>query len=331
MYRPLIQSYDSTVQLYSPLIQSYDSAVQSYRPLVQSHDSAIQPYRSHLLSSPQTPHPEPPLMPNWNSGVLWNSGALWGPASPQPPLKQHTQTKRHQRTMKRQPYYPKSLDAQPEWHFNYADRLSELGAGIGLLPADITASVNDSRHLGYALGVWLTKVREFGPGVTGELETLRYGTGTTAFELPDFVAPTPPAGLTPVLPGALNRVFKYVQTIKSAPGYTEGIGILMRIVGQEDTIEHLSPELTLKVEQGPTCQCVRIRFKKWEHYAIALYSKRGTNDWELLGIDTDSPYIDERPLLNPAQPELRSYRARFWDAGTETGDWTDITTTTVAP
>lgn len=270
-------------------------------------------------------------MATWSSGVLWNSGALWGPASPQPPLKQHRQIQRHTRTMKRQPYYPTRLEAQPEWHFNYADRLTEYGAGLGLLPADITASVNDSRHLGYALGVWLTKVREFGPGVTGELETLRYGTGTTPFELPEFVAPAPPSGLTPVLPGALNRIFKFVQTIKSAPDYTEGIGLLMGIVGQEDTIDHPFPELSLKIEQGPACQCVRIRFKKWDNYAVALYSKRGTTDWELLGIASESPYSDERPLLVAGQPEVRSYRARFWDAGTENGDWTPISTTPVAP
>jgi hypothetical protein len=28
------------------------------------------------------------------------------------------------------------------------------------------------------------------------------------FELPEFIAPAPPAGLTDVLPGALNRIFK---------------------------------------------------------------------------------------------------------------------------
>ena len=103
--------------------------------------------------------------------------------------------------MKRQPYYPKQLADQPEWHFNYADRLTENGAAMGLLPADVTASANDSRHLGYALGIWLTQVREFGPGSTAELETLKFGSGGSPFELPVFTPPAPPAGLTPVLPG----------------------------------------------------------------------------------------------------------------------------------
>ena len=266
----------------------------------------------------------------WNSGVLWDSGTLWGPASPAPPL----QTNNHRRhrtrtTMKRQPYYPRLLSDQPEWHFNYADQLDAQGEALGLVPAEVAASSNDSRQLGYALGVWLTKVREFGPGATGELETLRYGVGPGPFVLPSFTAPTPPPALTPVAPGALYRIFDYVQTIKRASGYTEGIGLLLGIVGQEDAAEHSAPEIFLKAEQGTGCQCVKVRFKKFGHYAIALYSRRGGGAWELLGIDVESPYLDERALLIAAQPEIRDYRARFWDSGSESGDWTDVASITV--
>lgn len=268
--------------------------------------------------------------PTWNSGLLWSSSSLWGPASPPPPLVRYNPNQR-QRTMKRQPYYPRLLADQPEWHFNYADRLAENGAALGLLAADVTASVNDSRQLGYGLGAWLTKVREFGPGATGELETLKFGTGGTAFELPAFEAPTPPAGLTAVLPGALGRIFKYVQTIKSAPGYTEGLGLLLGIVGGEDTVEHPAPEFSLKTETGDGCHCVKVRFKKFGHYAVVIYSRRGGGGWELLGIDTGSPYEDDRPLLVPGQPEVREYKLRFWDDGEENGDWTDVASITVSP
>jgi hypothetical protein len=283
----------------------------------------------HTARRPTT---EDSLMPTptWNSGLLWSSSSLWGPASPPPPLVRYNPNQR-QRTMKRQPYYPRLLADQPEWHFNYADRLAENGAALGLLAADVTASVNDSRQLGYGLGAWLTKVREFGPGATGELETLKFGTGGTAFELPAFEAPTPPAGLTAVLPGALGRIFKYVQTIKSAPGYTEGLGLLLGIVGGEDTVEHPAPEFSLKTETGDGCHCVKVRFKKFGHYAVVIYSRRGGGGWELLGIDTGSPYEDDRPLLVPGQPEVREYKLRFWDDGEENGDWTDVASITVSP
>lgn len=268
-------------------------------------------------------------MPTWNSGSTWNSGLFWGPASPPTPLVRY-QPKPRKHTMKRQEYYPTRLGDQPEWHFNYADRLTENGAAMGLLPADVAASANDSRHLGYALGTWLTQVREFGPGSTAELETLKLGTGGSPFELPVFTPPTPPAGLTPVLPGALGRIFRYVQAIKSAPGYTEGLGLLLGIVGGEDTVEHPAPEFSLKTELGDGCHCVKIRFKKFGHYAVAVYSKRGSGGWELLGIDTGSPYEDERPLLVPGQPEVREYKLRFWDDGEENGNWTDVASATVS-
>lgn len=268
-------------------------------------------------------------MPAWNSGQLWSSGTLWGPSPiPVPVLIPNNATKR--KTMKRQVYYPKRLSAQPEWHSNYADRLLEKGADLGLLAAEVTASANDSRHLAYSLGPWLTKVRDFGPGSTGELDTLKYGTGPAPYELPAFTAPTPPAGLTPVLPGALSRIFRYVQTIKAAPGYTEGLGLLLGIVGSEDSTEHDAPEFTVKTELGMGCQCVKLRPKKFGHYAVAVYSKRGAGGWELLAITTANPYEDERPLLVPGQPEIREYKMRFWDDGGENGDWTDVATVTVS-
>ena len=208
--------------------------------------------------------------------------------------------------------------------------LGANGAGIGLVPADITASVNDSRHLAYSLGSWLTAVRGYGPGCTSQLEVLKLGTGNTAFELPEFAPPAPPAGLTAVLPGALTRIFKYVQTIKAAPVYTEGLGLLMGIVGSEDSTEHAVPEFALKTVLGDDCQCVRVGFKKFGHYAVAIYSRRGGGDWVLLGVDSSSPYLDERELLVAGQPEKRDYRMRFWDDGTENGDWTDIASITVS-
>ena len=60
-------------------------------------------------------------------------------------------------------------------------------------------------------------------------------------------------------------------------------------------------------------------------------SRRGTGAWEFLAIDTESPYEDERPLLQAATPEVREYRMRFWDKGTPNGDWTDVVKVTVSP
>jgi hypothetical protein len=83
--------------------------------------------------------------------------------------------------------------------------------------------------------------------------------------------------------------------------------------------------------QGPTSQCAKLTFYKYTHSGVYIESKRGTGDWAFLGIDTESPYLDERPLAVAGTPEVRSYRMRFWDKGTPNGDWTDVATVAVAP
>jgi hypothetical protein len=65
----------------------------------------------------------------------------------------------------------------------------------------------------------------------------------------------------------------------------------------------------------------------------AVYGKRGAagSPFELLGINTDGAFLDERPLLVAGQPEVRQYQLRFWDKGAETGAWSDTITVTVGP
>lgn len=38
-----------------------------------------------------------------------------------------------------------------------------------------------------------------------------------------------------------------------------------------------------------------------------------------------------RPLLDPALPEVRQYRLRFWEDSQPVGEWTDIASATVSP
>lgn len=270
----------------------------------------------------------------WSSGVTWSSGVLWGPAPPAPGLQQLAETTNHVTKMKRNYYYPRKVSEQPAWHFNYADQLTALGASLGLVPADVTASVNDSRHLGYAIGAWYNTVKDFGPGCTGQVEVLKFGTGTTAFELPEFMPPTPPAGLTAVLPGALARIFRYVQVIKGMPAYTEGMGLLLGIVGSEIPApppgSSVPPRISLSLNQIPAQQQVLLKFFKDGHAGIWIESRRGGGNWEFVAIATQSPYTDTRPLLNPSQAEMREYRAMFWDNGAPNGDWCDVARITVS-
>lgn len=183
----------------------------------------------------------------------------------------------------------------------------------------------------YALGPWLTDVRDFSPAATAGVDFVLYGTGTLVAELPPFTAPAADDGTVALLPGALTRIFSQAAKVKLAPGFTESIGMNLGILGGEDTMPQASPKMTLKVETGTGCQCVRLSFSKYGHQGVYMESRVAGGAWEFLGIDTESPYMDDRPLKVAGVPEVREYRMRFWDKGLPNGPWTDVGTVTVAP
>ena len=151
------------------------------------------------------------------------------------------------------------------------------------------------------------------------------------YVLPLFTVPALPAGVTAVAAGALRRIAAFVQIIKNSPNYTQAIGLQLGVVGSENAGENPLPTFTLKVERGDGCECVKIIFKKYGRQGVVIWSKRGTGGWEMLAIDLASPYMDERPLLVPTQPEVRDYRLQYYDDAAPTGDFTPIQSVTVTP
>lgn len=235
--------------------------------------------------------------------------------------------------MKRQPYLPRTVAERTEWFANFAAQLPIANAVLGMPADDVTAIVNDARFCEYANGIYLTKVREFGPAYTEALDVLFDGPGGDPFVLPVFTVPALPAGVTAVPSGALRRITTFVQAIKSNPKYTEAIGLQLGIVGQEDATEHPLPEFSLKVERGGSgsCECVKVTFKKYGRQGVVIYSRRGGGAWEMLAIDLASPYLDERPLLAAGVPEVREYRLQFYDDAAPTGGFTEVASVTVTP
>ncbi|MBL9116120.1 MAG: hypothetical protein JNJ83_14025 [Verrucomicrobiaceae bacterium] len=263
---------------------------------------------------------------NWDQGT-WDNG-FWDQPSDYLFLQRKPQNNRTK--MKRQDYYPSRIGDQVNWLDNYGTKLPIHGATLGVIAGDITASVNDAKYAKYVLGTWLTAVRAFSPSTTDAVDDVLTGGGTTPFVLPTFTAPDLPAGVTAAIPGTLNRIFALVAKMKLSAGYTEAIGTDLGIVGAEQTDKAL-PKFDAELLQGAGCQCVKLTFAKYGHMGVYIESRRGNGVWEFLAIDTESPYMDERPLLAAGQPEVREYRMRFWDKGTPNGDWTDVVKVTVSP
>ena len=263
---------------------------------------------------------------NWDQST-WDSGFY----DQQTPSDYFQPQPKPKSKMKRQDYYPSRIGDQVNWLDNYAVKLPIHGAALGVAPADITASVNDAKYANYVLGTWLTAVRNFSPSTTDAVDDVLNGVGGSAMVLPTFTAPTLPAGVTAAIPGVLTRIFALVAKMKLASGYTEAIGTDLGIVGSEVS-EKAVPKFITEMLQGAGCQCVKQTFYKYNHMGVYIESRRGVNGvWEFLAIDTESPYIDERPLLVAGTPEVREYRMRFWDKGTPNGDWTDVVKVTVSP
>ena len=233
--------------------------------------------------------------------------------------------------MKRQRFFPSRISERPDWFGTFATELTPANAQLGLAAPILAAGIADARYLEYVSGAWLNAAREFGPACTATLDALYDGPGPDPFLLPTFNAPALPAGVVAVAAGALARIFSLVGSIKLLPGYTEAIGIQLGIVGAEDSAENPVPTFSLKVERGESSEVVRVIFRKYGRPGVAIYGRRGGGAWELLAIDLNSPYLDERPLLVPTQPEAREYRLQYYEADAPVGDFTAIASVSVAP
>lgn len=233
--------------------------------------------------------------------------------------------------MARKPFFPDILSERAEWFSTLATQLPLANATLNMDATVLAARVEDAKYCAYCCGVWLTWARDCGTQATAAIEELYNGTGEDDFLMPVFTPPALPAGVTAVLPGALRRILDFIAQIKRQPGYTDVIGYQLGIIGEEITEEHPVPEFTLIQERGEGCQCVKIRFYKYGHKGVVVFSRRAGGAWEMLGIDLASPYMDERPLLVAGQPELREYRLQYYDNDGANGEFSPVQTTTVNP
>lgn len=237
--------------------------------------------------------------------------------------------------MRRQVYYPSRIGDQVNWLDNFSVKLPIYATTpLGLAAPDLAAAVNDAKWVNYVLGTWLSAVRAFSPSTTESVDAALTGEpneDNDPIDLPGFTAPALPTGVTAPPPGALTRLFNFIANLKLNKGMTDAIAVDLGIVGPEDVDNHPSPRFTTEVVQGMGQQAANMTFYKYSHQGVHIESRRGGGDWTFVAIDTESPYLDGRPLLTAGQPEIREYRMRFWDKGTPNGDWTDVQKVTVSP
>ena len=273
-----------------------------------------------------------PWVPRWGDpAVRYNTGWKWPTQAEIAAAKMAGKMTTKGKKMKHQNWYPKRMADQILWHENFRSKLGGYTVTLGLTQARVDAAIASSRFVIYVLSQWLPAARAFGPTTTDAVDLLLNGTGGSAVVFPTFTAPALPNGVAPVPPGVVARLFDLVSDIKHADGYTKTIGDDLGIEGGEDATQHAVPEISADVIADSPNESVELSFTKYGHTGVYFESRRGNLGWQFLGVDTDSPYVDSRPLLAAGVPEVREYRARFWDKGEPNGDWTDVVKVTVAP
>jgi hypothetical protein len=182
------------------------------------------------------------------------------------------------------------------WNNNYSVNIALLGATVGLLPADITDQQDAATQIADSIGNVNMQRNKLGQAVADK-NALRADVE------------------------AIIR--KMIARIKTHPAYTEAIGRALGIVdiGLPLRLEEQKPVIRLDAFPG----YISVRFKLKGMKGVTIYSRiRGAVDWVMLAHDYKSPYLDNRPLQEAHQPEIREYIAMFFDGRKDVGLPSDI-------
>jgi hypothetical protein len=270
-----------------------------------------------------------------NPNLRWGSPAyLLEPGDPGyvPPFPSGNETsKTKKKHMKHQDYYPGRVAEQIAWLQNFADKLPGRATALGLAPALVIALVADALWLAYVLQNWLDAVRAFSLGCTQTALAVQTGTGSAAVALNTFTAPALPTGVTPQLPGSLNRIFTAVQDIKNGHKCTDAIAAELGIVGSADAgpdLTTVQPVITAKISGSEVAL-------KWGWQGNGAFldaceivvDRNDGKGYVPLTIDTTPNYNDTTPF--PTAKAIWTYKAIYRLEDKQVGLWSQSVSVTV--
>lgn len=216
------------------------------------------------------------------------------------------------------------------WLINFSNTFAAHATTLGFTEADVNSVKADAAMVNYLLGDLLPTYKSALQARTSYKNLIMTG----PIGRPGGALPPPPAtGTVPAVvpPGILPRLRNLVQRIQLAPGYNEVVGLDLGITESAPSALDTSAKPTLKARSnGPGT--VQVDFSKEKFDGVVIESRRaGENDWQSLGLDSYSPYIDDRSPTEAGKPEVRQYRARYILRDQAMGEWSDIVTATFVP
>jgi hypothetical protein len=182
------------------------------------------------------------------------------------------------------------------WHDQLKTAATSIGGTLGILAADLTALGNDN--------------------------TAMHSKVTTA-----------EAALAAVQQAAQDKQTTrrkveqnarlLARRLKLHKNYTAALGEQLGIEGPEDTTDLTTAKPVLKAVAKPH-GVVELQFKKSKAHGVNLYSQRdGDAGFVFLARDTQTPYVDNRPLLVAGKAETRKYKAIYVVNDAEVGQASD--------
>ena len=220
-------------------------------------------------------------------------------------------------------WFPGGQAAQIVWYTTFANKIQELGPGLGLTAAQIAAIVADCRWLIYLLQAWLPATRNWSQTGTNTLLEAQSGDGSTLMVLPTFVAPELPDGAVPVNTGAQNRIFAAVQDIKNSGKCSDKDQAALGIVGSEQPAPDyttLQPVFPVSIVGGQVV--IKWNFGGYAAFLDACELQVDRNDGKgfvPLVMDPTPGYTDPQPF--PATRTVWTYRAIYLLNDARVGVW----------
>lgn len=240
--------------------------------------------------------------------------------------------------MSKEFYMPKGDKEKRAWHNNFDTELASVGAGLGILPAEIADVHKDNLALNYILDNLETFKAETKERTSYKDLLFDGEIRTPLGALPGL--PTLPVAPAAVPAGVFKRTAKIVQRIKNHPNYNDALGKSLGIIGTEKVIDFENAKVRITLRSTDS-DGVALNFVIGNFDGVVVYAgsyahkitdatKLGETTieepvmiWTELGRAASSPFIDTR-LNESNKPETRHYKIRYLKKQIPVGKDSDI-------
>ena len=203
--------------------------------------------------------------------------------------------------MPRKDYLSQALDVLDTWLTNFFALIDTIGVTLGLTAGQITevkSRVTDFR----------TKYQE------QTQKEADYKASVKATKAAMKVCVSDSGGVRDL-----------VGKMKKHDDYTEALGETLGVIGEEHIMDSVSAQPVLKDKSEGGLIIVGFNLFGWDGINIYRELDNGAG-MVFIARDTDAPYYDTTPKLDPTKPEKRQYQAYFVDGDEQIGLPSDILT-----